>query len=94
MVLISPKFQVNNAGISGPKTEVFSNGHSLEEASQKFLKNESFDQWDSVWRTNVSGVFFTTIAFLPLLAKGGDNKMNYRSGVVNITSIVSLSNGF
>ncbi|KAA1102470.1 hypothetical protein PGT21_000393 [Puccinia graminis f. sp. tritici] len=81
---------VNNAGISGPKTEVFSNGHSIEEASQKFLKNESFDQWDSVWRTNVSGVFFTTVAFLPLLAKGGDNNMNYRSGVVNITSISGM----
>lgn len=81
---------VNNAGISGPKTEVFSNGHSIEEASQKFLKNESFDQWDSVWRTNVSGVFFTTVAFLPLLEKGGNNNMKYRSGVVNITSISGM----
>jgi NAD(P)-dependent dehydrogenase (short-subunit alcohol dehydrogenase family) len=81
---------VNNAGIAGPKTEVLGNGHSIQEASKKFLKNESFEEWDSVWRTNVSGVFFTTVAFLPLLEKGGDNSMNYRSGVVNITSIVSL----
>jgi len=81
---------VNNAGISGPKTEVFSNGHSIQEASQKFFKNESFDQWDSVWRTNVSGVFFTTVAFLPLLEKGSDNNLNYRSGVVNITSISGM----
>ncbi|POW02220.1 hypothetical protein PSHT_12215, partial [Puccinia striiformis] len=29
---------------------------------------------------------------MPLLEKGGDNEMNYRSGVVNITSIVSLFN--
>lgn len=81
---------VNNAGIAGPKTEVLGNGHSIQEASKKFLKNESFEEWDSVWRTNVSGVFFTTVAFLPLLEKGGDNSMNYRSGVVNITSISGM----
>ncbi|POW22298.1 hypothetical protein PSHT_01377 [Puccinia striiformis] len=54
------------------------------------LQNESFEEWDSVWRTNVSGVFFTTVAFLPLLEKGGDNEMNYRSGVVDITSISGM----
>lgn len=50
------------------------------------LESESFEDWDTVWRTNVSAIYFTTVSFLPLLEKG--SKETYRSGVINISSIV------
>lgn len=87
---------VNNAGISGPKSEVSNSENLIKDLTQAIKKKESFEEWDSVWRTNVSAIFFTTVQFLPLLERGCKNDMKYRSGVVNITSIsgmVKISQG-
>lgn len=36
----------------------------------KLWKNEDFEGWSSVFNTNVTSVYFTTVAFLPLLQAG------------------------
>ena len=43
---------------------------------------ETFDDWADVWQTNVSSVFFVTMAFLGLLTKSESG-----GSVVNIGSI-------
>lgn len=83
---------MNNAGISGPKT-THEDVSSHEEVFQKQMDNESFDGWSDVFKTNVSALYFTTVAFLPLLIKGkGDNAVcsDYAPVVINTTSISGL----
>ncbi|KAH3007866.1 hypothetical protein KXW60_002582 [Aspergillus fumigatus] len=58
---------VNNAGISGTTQDTDS--QSAEELHQKLFKDESnsVEEWDEIFRTNVTQLYFTTAAFLPLL---------------------------
>ncbi|EAW07107.1 SDR family NAD(P)-dependent oxidoreductase [Aspergillus clavatus NRRL 1] len=81
---------VNNAGISGSTQDTDSK--SAEELHQKLFQDKanSFDEWDSIYRTNVSQLYFTTTAFLPLLNKGTDIEHGWSSTVVNITSISGI----
>ncbi|KAK0726817.1 hypothetical protein B0T26DRAFT_737717 [Lasiosphaeria miniovina] len=56
---------VCNAGISGPKAVP-----DLSDATQlraRLWEKEEPSEWDGVFRTNVTSVYFTTVAFLPLL---------------------------
>ena len=48
------------------------------------------DEWDSVFRTNVSQIFFMTTAFLPLLQKGSEQEYGWSSTVINTTSISGI----
>ncbi|KAI0430291.1 hypothetical protein F5Y09DRAFT_308081 [Xylaria sp. FL1042] len=81
---------VNNAGISGSTLET--SAASGEEVKKNLFDAETstFEDWTSVYRTNVSQLFFTTTAFLPLLAKASDQEHGWSSSVVNITSISGL----
>ncbi|GIK05026.1 hypothetical protein Aspvir_009125 [Aspergillus viridinutans] len=81
---------VNNAGISGQKHDTDS--QSAEELHQKLFKDEanSFEEWDEIFRTNVTHLYFTTAAFLPLLNKGTDIEHGWSSTVVNISSISGI----
>ena len=57
-----------NAGMTGPRGKP-----DEEDASalkQKLWENESVDEWQSTFQTLVTGVYFTTVAFLPLLQAG------------------------
>ena len=56
---------VANAGVSGPKAEP--DKSEAEELKAKLWNNESVEDWDKTWRTDVTSVYFTTVAFLPLL---------------------------
>lgn len=47
----------------------------------------SFDDWESVARTDVASVFFVTTAFLPLLARGAGDGDSAKASVINISSI-------
>jgi NAD(P)-dependent dehydrogenase (short-subunit alcohol dehydrogenase family) len=63
---------------------------SLEELHHA-LKNQKWEDWEDTMRTNVSSVYFTVVAFLPLLgaaAKKGDGRGN----VVITGSIGGLHN--
>ncbi|GAA5891255.1 hypothetical protein JCM6882_004637 [Rhodosporidiobolus microsporus] len=87
---------VNNAGIAGPKTKI-DKEKSLEDLSAELFGEEQ-SAWEDVFRTNVQNIFFTTMAFLPLLQKftfGGDAAgraiyEKYQSVVINTTSISGL----
>ncbi|KAI1418999.1 hypothetical protein F5Y12DRAFT_795520 [Xylaria sp. FL1777] len=81
---------VNNAGISGSTLET--SASSAEEAKANLFDAEAstFEDWTSVYQTNVSQLFFTTTAFLPLLQRATDSTPGWSSAVLNITSISGL----
>lgn len=60
---------------------------SAETLGQALFQNESFEAWSDLYRINCSSIFFTTTAFLGLLAKGSEDTGDYASSVVNISSI-------
>lgn len=81
---------VNNAGISGAtfQTESESAG---EMRKNLFEADEAtFEDWNDTYNTNVTGLYFTTTAFLPLLQKSSETHEGWSSTVINITSISGL----
>ncbi|KAJ5993269.1 hypothetical protein N7451_008993 [Penicillium sp. IBT 35674x] len=80
---------INNAGIS-------STTYETEREDPKALQEELFhskstiEEWEDVMRTNVTQLFFTTSAFLPLLSKSTEAEYGWSSTVVNITSISGI----
>lgn len=80
---------INNAGISSATQDTDSQDpeHLRDEL---FHNTSSFQQWDDVYRTNVSQLFFTTAAFLPLLQKGTEVEHGWSSTVINISSISGI----
>ncbi|CAK4032353.1 nadph-dependent oxidoreductase [Lecanosticta acicola] len=82
---------VNNAGIARDDSTKFSNVGSPESTdpkaiSEHFLQSEE-QGWTSTFQTNVMGQYFTSMALLPLLAKGNQRTPGYTSSVVNVSSI-------
>lgn len=79
---------INNAGISSAtqNTELT----SAEELSSELFNKTSFDEWESLYRTNVSQLYFVTAAFLPLLQKGTEHEHGWSSTVVNVSSISGI----
>lgn len=81
---------INNAGISSqPQTTEHEDPGKLR---QSLFEDASGDieEWDSVFRTNTSQLFFMTTAFLPLLSKGSEQERGWSSTVINITSISGI----
>lgn len=54
-----------NAGMTGPKT--VPDKEDAQDLKQKLWENEGVDEWQGTFETLVTGVYFTTVAFLPLL---------------------------
>lgn len=52
---------------------------------REFLWKDEVDDWDNILRVNVSGIWFTSIAFLSLLGKG-----NEKGNVVQKSQIVTV----
>lgn len=66
---------VNNAGIARDDNTKFSTAgqpdmNDVDSIHNHFIKSDP-QAWEDTFRTNVTGQYFTSIAFLPLLAKGG-----------------------
>lgn len=81
---------INNAGISStPQPTEHEDANQLR---QSLFEDKSNDigEWDDVFRTNVSQLYFMTTAFLPLLQKGSEQKRGWSSTVINITSISGI----
>ncbi|BFZ62759.1 hypothetical protein YB2330_003869 [Saitoella coloradoensis] len=81
---------VVNSGVSGPRSTSSLKDHSNPQEVYECLFNDEVEEWDQVLRTNVAGAYFTTVAFIPLLAKGNDAG-GYQSQVITIASIGGLS---
>lgn len=78
---------VTNAGISGPKAPPDST--SARELHDKLWQGESVEDWADVLKTNVTSVYFTTLAFLPLLQASIGDKHPPRSPSVIVISSMS-----
>ncbi|KAI1779036.1 hypothetical protein F4818DRAFT_403163 [Hypoxylon cercidicola] len=81
---------VNNAGINGATLQT--EAESAEEMKANLFDSDksTFEDWTDVYRTNVAQVFFTTMAFLPLLQKSSSKFPGWSGTVINISSISGL----
>jgi NAD(P)-dependent dehydrogenase (short-subunit alcohol dehydrogenase family) len=78
---------ITNAGIAGPKNEPDSQNAS--ELKEK-LFSETFSEWSDTFNTNVSAVYFTTVAFLPLLQAGKGSHGHLSASVIVISSMSGI----
>lgn len=88
---------VNNAGIARDQATQFSKAgqpqmDSPTAISGHFLQTEESNFMDT-FQTNVMGPYFMSMAFLPLLARGGKSVPGYSSSVVNVSSISGAMKG-
>lgn len=88
---------VNNAGIARDDSTKFSSAGQPEMSdpqaiSDHFWKTEP-DAWADTFKTNVTGLYYMSMAFLPLLAKGREVTPGYTSSVINVTSISGFMRG-
>lgn len=81
---------INNAGIAS--TTQNTDIQNPDELSDTLFKDETvtFDQWERVYRSNVTQIYFMTVAFLPLLQTGTDTERGWSSTVINISSISGI----
>ena len=78
---------VTNAGIGGPKG--IPESSEASELHMQLWNNESVEDWASVMTTNVTSVYFTTVAFLPLLQASMSHGFSPRSPSVIVISSMS-----
>ena len=64
-ILLTHSFPVTNAGINSPKAPPDSESAAV--IQDTIWHGESVDDWQAVLNTNVTAVYFSTLAFLPLL---------------------------
>ncbi|KIK58335.1 hypothetical protein GYMLUDRAFT_1006896 [Collybiopsis luxurians FD-317 M1] len=81
---------VNNSGISIDSSEVEKGDESAEKLSDE-LFSENMSNWEDVYRTNVIGHFFTTAAFIPLLAATYNLHPGRTAAVINNSSISGIT---
>lgn len=78
---------VTNAGVSGPKAPPDTS--SAPALHNKVWQGESVEEWGSTFKTNVTAVYFSTLAFLPLLQASIGDKFPARSPSVIVISSMS-----
>lgn len=76
------------AGIAGPKAEP--DESKAEDLKAKLWDNESFEEWNETMNTDVTAVYFTTVAFLPLLQKGSNTHGHLSASVIVISSMSGI----
>ena len=79
---------VTASGISGPKVEPDSS--KATELKEKLWNNEDFSQWAETFNTDVTAVYFTTVAFLPLLQAGVETHGHRSASVIVISSMSGI----
>lgn len=88
---------VNNAGIARDDSTKYSNAGEPDFSSPEALTKQFWESpeeaWADTFKTNVTGYYYTSFAFLPLLAKGGKKTPGYSSSIVNITSVSGFNKG-
>lgn len=76
------------AGISGTKAEP--KDESAEDLKQRLWNEETFEQWNETYNTDVTAVYFTTVAFLPLLQAGTETHGHLSASVIVISSMSGI----
>lgn len=75
------------AGIDGERA---SPDDSDAKELQRRLMAEDQDKWAETFNTNVSSVYFTTVAFLPLLQKSKEEGGHFNPSVITISSMSGM----
>ncbi|KAF2846218.1 NAD(P)-binding protein [Plenodomus tracheiphilus IPT5] len=88
---------VNNAGIARDDNTKFSSAGQPDMGdpqaiSDHFLKSQP-ENWADTMKTNVGSIFWMSMTFLPLLAKGGKVTPGYSSQIINVSSISGYMKG-
>ncbi|KAL1975894.1 hypothetical protein VTN31DRAFT_4286 [Thermomyces dupontii] len=82
---------INNAGISSKfKDDVERTDATSLRQTLFDDETATFEDWEAVYRTNVTQAFFLTSALLPLLQKGTEKEHGFSSTVINISSISGI----
>jgi NAD(P)-dependent dehydrogenase (short-subunit alcohol dehydrogenase family) len=76
------------AGISGPKAEP--DAEDAKAMKDKLWNNESFEEWNDTYNTDVTSVYFTTVALLPLLQAGTESHGHMSASVIVISSMSGI----
>lgn len=78
-----------NAGVSGPKAEP--DQEDARDLKDKLWQNESVEDWNETYSTDVTSVYFTTVAFLPLLQASMEPKGPGEKFSANVITTSSMS---
>jgi len=78
-----------NAGIPGPKAPPEQT--DAQELKDQLWNNESVEDWQDTMKTDVTAVYFTTVAFLPLLQAAISPKGPYQQFNPSVIVISSMS---
>jgi len=81
---------VCNSGVMGQKpSNAYPNKSTDIKELQKAMWDIDFDNWGDVFKTNVTSVYYTAVAFLHLLSKGTEvtKSLGYDSSILTISSI-------
>lgn len=83
---------VNNAGATSVNYgEKWTPQGDPVEVSKRMLEYSTFDDWTSIYKVNVASVYFTSIAFLPLLCAARDCGYAEAGSIINISSISGIT---
>lgn len=55
--------------------------------NKQLWENESVEEWNNVYDADVTSVYFTTVAFLPLLQKASTKVAHFHGSAIVISSI-------
>ncbi|TKA61032.1 hypothetical protein B0A49_09209 [Cryomyces minteri] len=75
-------------GISGPKAEP--DEEKASDLKAKLWDNESVEEWNTTYQTDVTAVYFSTVAFLPLLQAGTEAHGHLSASVIVISSMSGI----
>ncbi|KAJ4294244.1 hypothetical protein N0V90_007934 [Kalmusia sp. IMI 367209] len=76
------------AGISGEKAEPDTDKAS--DLKEKLWNNETFEGWNETYNTDVTSVYFTVVALLPLLQAGTETQGHLSASVIVISSMSGI----
>lgn len=79
---------IANAGIGGPTGAPDTT--DADDLKAKLCDNESFEEWNETMNTDVTAVYFSTVAFLPLLQRGTNTHGNLSASVITISSMSGI----
>ena len=83
---------VNNAGASSVNYgEKWTPSGDPKEVSERMLNYQDFDDWTSIYKVNVASIYFTSIAFLPLLCAARDHGYPEAGNIINISSLSGIT---
>lgn len=80
-----------NAGVTGPRAQP--DEEDAEDLKRKLWDSESVEGWQATFETDVTSVYFTTVAFLPLLQAGlkpGGPLDRFEPSVITTSSMSGL----